>query len=420
MELLDGQYRIQGIPVAEIAAQFGTPVYVYNADKIVEQYNRLHSAFKGVEVQLKYATKALNNISILKLIRQQGAGLDVVSIQEAYLGLKAGFAPSEIMFTPNCVDFEEIQEAISLGININIDSISLLEQFGSHYGNTIPCCIRVNPHILAGGNTKIQVGHIDSKFGISIFQMPHVRRVVKTHKLKVTGLHMHSGSDILDSQVFLTAAQVLFDAASEGFPDLKFLDLGSGFKVAYRQGDVTTNIEELGEKMSATFQNFRKKYGRELKLMFEPGKFLVSESGVFLTKANVIKHTPSAVFVGVNSGLNHLVRPMMYDAYHEIVNVSNPAGVKRIYNVVGYICETDTFGRDRSLNEVREGDLIALKNAGAYCMTMSSNYNSRLRPAEVLVINEKAHLIRKREEMDDLLRHQVDIFSEEEVAEIVS
>lgn len=415
MELLDGQYRIQGIPVTEIAAQFGTPIYVYNADKIVEQYKRLHTAFKDVTVQLKYATKALNNISILKLIKQQGAGLDVVSIQEAYLGLKAGFTPEEIMFTPNCVDFAEIKEAVDLGVNINIDSISLLEQFGSHYGNSVPCCIRVNPHILAGGNTKIQVGHIDSKFGISIFQMAHVRRVVKTNHLKVTGLHMHSGSDILDSQVFLRAAQVLFDAASEGFNDLEFLDLGSGFKVAYREGDVTTNIEELGVEMSEAFKGFCKQYGRELTLMFEPGKFLVSESGIFLTKTNVIKHTPSAVFVGVNSGLNHLVRPMMYDAYHEIVNVSNPEGVKRVYNIVGYICETDTFGWDRSINEVREGDLIALKNAGAYCMTMSSNYNSRFRPAEVLVMNGKAHLIRHREEMEDLLRHQIDVFSEEKV-----
>ncbi len=411
MQLTNGQYTIQEVPVTAIAEQFGTPVYVYDAEKIIAQYKRLSSAFHGVNVELKFATKALSNISILKLLRQQGAGLDVVSIQEAHLGIAAGFAPNEIMFTPNCVDFSEIQEAVALGIHINIDSISLLEQFGNHYGNRVPCCIRVNPHILAGGNSKIQVGHIDSKFGISVFQMPHVRRVVKTHNLKVNGLHIHTGSDILDTEVFLTAANVLFDAASEGFDDLEFIDLGSGFKVAYREGDITTNIEEFGKRMSDAFRTFCQQYGKNLTLMFEPGKFLVSEAGLFITKANVIKHTPSAVFVGVNSGLNHLIRPMMYDAHHEIVNLSNPQGTKRVYNVVGYICETDTFGKDRALNEVREGDLIALKNAGAYCFSMSSNYNSRLRPAEVLVFEGKAHLIRERETMEDILRHQVDVFS---------
>lgn len=412
MELIDGEYRIQGVPVLDICQEFGTPVYVYDADKMIGQIRKLEKSFEGVNLRIKYAAKALTNISVLKLLKQTtGIGLDVVSIEEAKIGLMAGFQPNEILYTPNCVSFDEIKEAVELGVLINIDSISILEQFGHEFRNTVPCCIRINPHIVAGGNSKIQVGHIDSKFGISVFQMPHVRRVVKANKINVIGLHMHSGSDILDSDVFLRAAQVLFNA-TEGFEDLQFLDLGSGFKVAYREGDIITNIEELGEKMRAAFNEFSHQYGRNLELWFEPGKFIVSEAGTLLVKTNVIKHTPSAVFVGVNSGMNHLVRPMMYDAYHHILNVSNPNGTQRVYNVVGYICETDTFGWDRKLSEVHEGDILALRNAGAYGFSMSSNYNSRLRPAEVMVYKGVPHLIRRKEALEDLVKNQIDIFEE--------
>ncbi len=408
MELNNGHYQIQGINLTDLAAEFGSPLYVYDAAKIVDQLNLITDSFKGVHLKVKYAAKALTNINVLKLLRKHGAGLDVVSIQEARIGLLAGFSPDEILYTPNCVSFEEIQAAVELGLTINIDNIAILEHFGHVYHDSVPCCIRINPHIMAGGNHKIQVGHIDSKFGISIFQLPHVRRVVKANNIKVIGLHMHSGSDILDSEVFLRAANVLFEA-TEGFADLQFIDLGSGFKVAYREGDITTNIPELGAKMSAAFQEFCQRYGKQLELWFEPGKFMVSEAGYFLVRTNVIKHTPTSVFAGVDSGLNHLIRPMMYDAYHEITNISNPEGTRRVYTVVGYICETDTFGWDRKLNEVRTGDILALHNAGAYGFSMASNYNSRYRPAEVMVLDGKAHLIRKRETFEDLIRGQVEV-----------
>lgn len=217
---------------------------------------------------------------------------------------------------------------------------------------------------------------------------------------------MHTGSDILDAGVFLQGAEILFEAAKD-FPELEFIDFGSGFKVAYKEGDVTTDIEELAAAIAQRFNEFCADYGRKLELWFEPGKFLVSEAGYFLVKANVIKQTTATVFVGVNSGLNHLIRPMLYDAYHEIINISNPLGKQRIYTVVGYICETDTFGWDRKLTEVHEGDILCFKNAGAYGMTMSSNYNARFRPAEVLIYNKKAHLIRKQENFDDLIRNEV-------------
>ncbi|MBI3233335.1 MAG: diaminopimelate decarboxylase [Bacteroidetes bacterium] len=390
----------------QIANEFGTPVYIYESEKIVAQYNRLKNAFHQVDVHIKYACKALNNLNILKLLKAQGSGLDVVSIEEAELGLLAGFSPEEILFTPNCVSFEEIKKGVEMGISINLDNISMLEQFGNEYGNTVPCCIRLNPHIVAGGNKNIQTGHIDSKFGISIYQLRHILRVVKSSNIHVNGLHMHTGSDILDADVFLRGAELLFDAAVD-FPDLEFIDFGSGFKVAYKEGDVTTDIEALGEALSKRFLEFCKQYGKPLQLWFEPGKFIVSESGVLLVKVNVLKQTTATVFAGVDSGQNHLIRPMFYDAWHDIVNISNPDGTPRIYTVVGYICETDTFGWDRKIAEISEGDVLAIKNAGAYGYTMSNNYNARFRPAEVLVENGSYRLIRRREDLSDLIKNVV-------------
>ena len=408
MEIINQQYQIQGIPLTDLAKGFGTPLYVYDGQKILDQVKLLQDAFADVKLRIKYATKALSNINILKLVRRAGTGVDAVSIEEVRLCLHAGFQPQEIMYTPNGVSFEEIQEAVGFGVMINIDNIPMLERFGTYYGNKVPVCIRLNPHILAGGNAKISVGHIDSKFGISILQLKQVLKVVEVYGLDVVGLHVHTGSDILDAEVFLKGAEILFDAARE-FKGLKFLDFGGGFKVAYKPGDIATDIMEVGKKVSRAFKEFCKEYGSDLEIWFEPGKFIVSESGYLLVKVNVIKATPASTFVGVDSGLNHLIRPMMYDAYHDVVNVSSPEGPHRVYTVVGYICETDTIAADRKLKEVHQGDILAIKNAGAYGFSMSSNYNSRLRPAEVLILNGKAHLIRERENFEDILKHQIDI-----------
>jgi diaminopimelate decarboxylase len=366
----------------------------------------MQQAFSGTDLKIKYACKALTNINILRIFRELNAGLDTVSIQEVWMGLKAGFAPEDIIYTPNCVSMEEIKLAVEAGVHINIDNISILEQFGAHYGSSIPVCLRINPHVMAGGNSKISVGHIDSKFGISIHQIRHVERIVNSMKIKIEGLHMHTGSDILDVDVFLTAADILLENAFR-FPELKYIDFGSGFKVAYKQDDIVTDIEDLGKKMTQRFNQFIKEYGKNLEIHFEPGKYLVSESGFFLTKVNVVKQTTATVFAGVDSGLNHLIRPMFYDSYHHIINLSNPTGLPRVYTVVGYICETDTFAWDRPIAEIREGDVLCFLNAGAYGHVMSSNYNSRFRPAEVLVDKGKARLIRRRETIDDLLATQL-------------
>ena len=390
-----------------VAAEFGSPVYVYDAEKIISQYNRLTSAFKVKDLRIHYAVKALSNISILKLLNSLGCGLDTVSVQEVKLGLKAGVDPSKIIYTPNGVSLEEIEEVVKLGAQINIDNLSILEQFGSRHPE-IPVCIRINPHVMAGGNSKISVGHIDSKFGISIHQMPHLLRIVENTGMHINGIHMHTGSDILDIGVFLYASEILFEAA-KNFKDLEFIDFGSGFKVPYREGDIETDIEDLGEQLTKRFNNFCKEYGKELTLAFEPGKYLVSESGKFLAKVNVIKQTTSTVFAGIDTGFNHLIRPMFYGSHHEINNISNPDAKARFYSVVGYICETDTFGSNRRISEIREGDILSFSNAGAYCFSMASNFNSRYRPAEVLWYNGKAHLIRERETFEDITRHQVEM-----------
>ncbi|MEZ0005010.1 diaminopimelate decarboxylase [Flavobacterium sp. 28YEA47A] len=390
----------------QLSEEFGSPLYVYDAAKIQSQYTRLTDAFSKVgSLRINYAVKALSNISILKLLKELGSGLDTVSIQEVQLGLYAGFEPEKIIYTPNGVSFEEIEEAAHLGVQINIDNLSVLEHFGAKYPS-IPVCIRINPHVMAGGNANISVGHIDSKFGISVHQMPHLLRIVENTGMNINGIHMHTGSDILDIEVFLYAAEILFDTAKH-FSNLEFLDFGSGFKVPYKKDDIETNIEELGKKLSKRFNAFCKEYGRDLTLAFEPGKFLVSEAGFFLAKVNVVKQTTSTVFAGVDSGFNHLIRPMFYGSQHHIENISNPKGKERFYSVVGYICETDTFANNRRIAEIKEGDILCFRNAGAYCFSMSSNYNSRFKPAEVLWYEGKGHLIRERENFDDLIRNQI-------------
>ena len=389
----------------ELAQKYGSPIYVYDTDKIESQYNRLTDAFSTVKsLKLNYAVKALSNINILKFFKNIGAGLDTVSIQEVQLGLTTGIDPKKIIFTPNGVSLKEIEEVAKLGVQINIDNLSILELFGQKHPE-IPVCVRINPHIMAGGNSKISVGHIDSKFGISIHQVPHIKRVVENTGMNINGIHMHTGSDILDIDTFLRATEILFDVAKQ-FDNIDFIDFGSGFKVPYKEGDISTDIEQLGLQLSERFNDFCVEYGKDITLMFEPGKFLVSDAGVFLAKVNVVKQTTSTVFAHVDSGFNHLVRPMMYDSYHHITNISNPEGRDRYYSVVGYICETDTFGSNRRIAEISEEDVLCFHNAGAYCFSMASNYNSRYLPAEVMVHQGKDYLIRKRQTIQDILHNQ--------------
>ncbi|MEO1258213.1 MAG: diaminopimelate decarboxylase [Bacteroidota bacterium] len=417
MQIINNRYQLSGgVDPLALVEQFGTPLYVYDTAIIERQYKRMEMAFDVPDLRINYACKANTNLNILRFLQELGAGLDAVSIQEVQLGIKAGFDVGKIMFTPNSVDLDEVVQAVKLGVRINIDNISMLEQLG-HEHPEVPVGIRINPHIMAGGNNKISTGHIDSKFGISIHQLPHILKVVEATGARVDGLHMHTGSDILDANSFLLAADILMNTA-EHFPDLEYLDFGSGFKVPYKADDIETDIEEVGARISERFNQFIKDQGREISLIFEPGKFLVSQAGYFLVGVNVVKPTPSTVFLGVDSGLNHLIRPMFYGSYHRIENISKPNGKPRIYSVVGYICETDTFGSNRKIAETQEGDVLCLFNAGAYAFSMASNYNSRFRPAEVMVHNGKAHLIRRRETMEDIMRNQVEVKLEKAEVEV--
>lgn len=408
MQLTDGIYHIQGLSVIELVQKYGSPLYLYDGKKMADQVEVMRQAFSGLDIKIKYAAKALTNIAVLQWMRMLGVDVDVVSIEEAHIALKAGFLPSQIQYTPSGVSFAEIDAAVQLGLRLNLDSIPLLEYVGEKYGDTLPVSIRVNPLIMAGGNLKISTGHADSKFGISILQMEQVAMIAQQFGIQIVGLHQHTGSDFKNARVIIEAAEKLFDLAFTFFPDIQFIDLGSGFKVAYSANDHVTDMQALGQEVVTVFKAFQEKIGRDIELWFEPGKFLVSESGILAVTANVVKENPNKTFVHVDSGLNHLIRPMMYDAYHEIVNISNPtfARGKGLYDVVGYICETDTFGKDRELPLVSQGDILGILNAGAYGFSMSSQYNSRVRPAEVLVVNQQDYLIRRRENLDDILQHQ--------------
>ena len=389
-----------------IANEYGTPLYVYDVNCIEYQYKLLAHTFRRNDTRIFYACKALTNINVLRIILKMGGGIDCVSINEVKLAIKAGFEPSQIIFTPNSVSLDEYIEATDLHLNINIDNLFILESFGNHFGGGYPVIIRLNPHIMAGGNIKISTGHVDSKFGISIEQVEDIKSIVSATGIQIKGLHIHTGSEIKDIDVYIKGLELILELAKE-FPTVSIIDLGGGFKVPYKKDEQGTNMEALGEKVAEAFSRYEVETGKTFQLWFEPGKFLVSQCGYFLVKANVLKHSPTRSFVGVNSGFNHLIRPMFYDAYHFITNLSNPQGELKTYNVVGNICETDTFAWDRELNEVRPNDILLFNNAGAYGFEMSSRFNSRLRPAEVLIDGEEHKLIRRRETFDDIIEGMI-------------
>ncbi|MCP4692992.1 MAG: diaminopimelate decarboxylase [Desulfobacterales bacterium] len=409
MELIDGSYRIQGVDVHEICEAFGTPLFLYDADHIRGQVETFRKAFAGIEPRIKYACKALTNINILKLMKKLGVELDTVSISEVRLGLMAGFSPGEIIYTPTCIPFDEIEEAVTLGASINLDNVSVLEKFGRKYEGSIPVCIRLNPNITSGADAdKVDWWHKQSKFGISLSLLETVKRIEAKYGMIINGIHIHSSSVIMSPEISLEGARTVFDIAMD-FKNLEFIDFGGGIKVDVGDGAEVIDIFALGRAMETAFEDFSGKYGRRLALWFEPGRFLVGNSGTLLTTCAVVKTNDAAEFVGVNSGFNHLIRPMFYDAYHEILNVSNPRGKMKKYNVVGNLCEIDNFAVGRMINEVKEGDVIAIRSAGAYGYSMASSYNSRFKPAEALVYNGEAKLIRRRETFEDLTRALVEI-----------
>ena len=387
------------------ASTYGTPLYVYHGEKIEAQYQNLLNHFSTKSTRFFYACKSLTNIHILNLVKNAGCNIDCSSINEVKLAIHVGFDVENILYTSNSIAFEEIKEAVSLGVHVNIDSLSNLEKFGAAFGGRYPVGIRIRPDILAGGNLKISTGHDKSKFGIPYTEKEALKIIQKKYGIKISALHIHTGSEIKDVAVFLQSATV-FENLLPDFPTVNILDFGGGFKVPYMPEEKGTDITLLGAEVNKIMEKLSAKMGRNLTAWFEPGKYLVSEAGYFITQVNVLKKSGDIEFAGINSGLNHLIRPMFYDAYHHIVNISAPTKELKNYAVVGNICETDTFAWDRPIASIEEGDYLVFFNAGAYGYEMSSNYNARYKPAQVLYKNGKATLISRADTFEDLLRLQ--------------
>jgi diaminopimelate decarboxylase len=295
-----------------------------------------------------------------------------------------------------------------LGVHVNIDSLSNVEKFGMTYGNRYPVGVRIRPDIMAGGNLKISTGHDKSKFGIPAKQIKELKALQEKYKINIATLHIHTGSEIKDVAIFLQSA-VVFEQLLPDFPTVNILDFGGGFKVPYQPNEKGTDIALLGQEVNKVMADLSAKAGRNLTAWFEPGKYLVSEAGFFITKVNVLKQSGDIHFAGINTGLNHLIRPMFYDAYHHIDNLSAPNKALKNYAVVGNICETDTFAWDRPLPTIEEGDFLVFYNAGAYGYEMSSNYNARYKPAQVLFENGQHRLISRPDTFEDLLALQMPI-----------
>ena len=388
------------------AQQFGTPLYVYHAEKIEQQYQNLLAHFSATQTRFFYACKALTNIHILKVIKNIGCNIDCSSINEVKLALHVGFSPNHILYTSNSVSFDEIVTAVELGVNVNIDSLSNLEKFGQKFGASKAVGVRIRPDVMAGGNLKISTGHDKSKFGIPVAQLEALKLIQEKYQINIRTLHIHTGSEIKDVAVFMKSAEV-FDVLLSHFPTVEILDFGGGFKVPYEPGEQGTDMASLGKEVNKAMEQLSEKYGRSLTAWFEPGKYMVSEAGFFISKVNVLKTSGDRIFAGLNTGLNHLIRPMFYDAYHHIDNLTSPEKPTKQYAVVGNICETDTFAWDRAIPAIEEGDLLVFYNAGAYGYEMASNYNARFKPAQVLYQNSEVKLISRADQFEDLLTLQV-------------
>ena len=399
--------NIKKLKEAEI--KFGNPLYVYDLSIIENQFKELKNGFRNIKnFKINFAAKSLSNISILKFMKKLGAGLDTVSIEEVRIGLICGFNNEDITFTPNGVSFNEIEEAYNLKVKINLDSLESIKDFSKKY-SSYPISIRVNPNILSGGNKNVSVGHDESKFGIPQDYLDQIAEMENKKNIIIEGIHIHTGSDIVEQDNFQEAFKKIFLVAKK-FKNVKILNFGGGLKIPYFEGDSKTNILNLSNSIKKLINDNSFVTENNLKIILEPGKFLVGESGYFLTKVNYVKKTPNKVFVQLNSGFNHFIRPIFYDSYHEIINITNPNDKEYEYDVVGYVCEQDNFALKRKISNVRKGDILCFKNAGAYCSSMSSNYNSRIKPAEVFIWENKLAKIKERENLNNILKGQIDIF----------
>ncbi|NQV91627.1 diaminopimelate decarboxylase [Candidatus Woesearchaeota archaeon] len=392
-----------------LAEKYGTPLYVYEGDLILQRYHELYNFIPWKKLQIYYAMKANYNIAILKLLEKEGANIDAVSPGDILMAMEAGFTKERILFTANKITNEEMHEVQKLGVLFNIGSISRLEKYGQSYPGS-EVCIRFNPDVVAGENKNVATGGENSKFGIFLEKVDDVVNICNHHNLKVVGIHEHTGSGIPETvQMMQGMKNILNLITPKRFPDLRFVDFGGGFKVPYHPDEKRLDYHLFGKEVVTIFSEFCQSYGKELEMYFEPGKYLVAESGNLIVEVTEIKQNPGKVIIGTNSGFPQLIRPMFYGAYHHIINLSNPEGPLKEYDIVGNICESgDCFAVDRELPEIREGDFLVIQNAGAYCYSMGGVYNLRAMPAEVLMVDGKDQLVRKRLSNQELIKSIVD------------
>jgi diaminopimelate decarboxylase len=391
----------------DLVARFGSPLYVYDLDLVRARARALKAAITYPQFQPLYAIKANPNPAVARVLVEEGFGVDAVSPGEVALALKLGVAPAKVLYTENNMTDAEMLDAIRQGVVINCGSLDRLERVAKA-GAKI-ASVRFNPFVGAGAHEKICTAGPMTKFGVHYAQVAEVRRIEQTTGIRVVGCHMHIGSGILEAEVYSRAMRVLLTVAAQ-LPNLEFIDFGGGIGIPYKPGQQAVDLKELGAQASALMSEFVQQYGRPLEMRLEPGRFPVAEAGTLYTTVTSVKTNPDGAdgkgrtFVGTDTGFNHLVRVAMYDAYHRIENVSRPDAPTATVDVVGNICESgDVFARDRVLPMPQVGDVLALRDAGAYGMSMASTYNTRPMPAEVAVSGGVAKLVRRRQTLDELL-----------------
>jgi diaminopimelate decarboxylase len=386
----------------DVARTYGTPTYVYVESVIHERTARLRSLFEGLPVKLLYAMKANAAPAVMEVIRAEGIGLETVSPGELVLADRMGFPSSDVLFSANNMTDEEMTMAYERGVLLNIGELSRLDRFGqTHPGAEV--CVRLNPQVGAGHHRHVITAGEHSKFGIPVEDADAIREVLLRHDLKLVGLHQHIGSGIMRTEDFARAIQVLLEAAPL-FPEIRFLNFGGGLGVPYRPGESEFDLQAYRQAIVPMLTEFRTGDFADVEFWFEPGRYFVAESGVLLVETNTVKHANGRLFAGTNSGMGQLMRPSIYGAYHAIENLSNPKGPMQKYHVAGNICESgDLFAADRSIPEIREGDILGIMDAGAYGMSMASTYNLRPLPAEVFIdVNGSERLIRRRKSAEEM------------------
>lgn len=382
--------------------KYGSPLYVYDARIIRDRFSALKRNITYPKVNIHFACKANSNPAILKVLRKEGSYIETVSPGEIKIARKAGFKDTEIIFTSSNISKEELHWLIQQNITVNLDSLTQLRRWGEQRPNS-SIAIRLNQGIGAGHHKTNITGGPDSKFGIDLQQLDEVKKLTQKYNLKVTTIHQHIGSGILNERIFMKAIEKLLETALQ-FKDLEYLDFGGGFGVPYKESHTPLNMQSLGKKISKRLNSFMKDYGKELTVRFEPGRYLIAEAGILLATITDVKRTPYKVFVGTDTGFNHLIRPMMYGSYHQIVNANRIDGEHEVVSIAGDICESgDLFASDRSITKFQEDDVLAIFNTGAYGYTMASMYSSRAIPAEVLVEDDKVTLIRKKRTVHEYL-----------------